>query len=229
MPLMKETAASEALTDEPMNCRRNLIMKNKGMQSSLRTIVICIAALMLTACTDNDKYVLREEAVELYQQGDYQGALEKLDAALSASNGQVSELQYDILKYKAECQLRLGKYDEAEKSYKALLALDEAKENQAEYDEVLKELEALNVINEAVELFNKKDYDGALKLLKPYAALDGTAAGSIAWYNLAVCEEYTGEFDEAKKHFESYVNAYPEDAAANKEYRFCQSRADGTD
>ena len=57
MPLMKETAASEALTDEPMNCRRNLIMKNKGMQSSLRTIVICVAALMLTACTDNDKYV----------------------------------------------------------------------------------------------------------------------------------------------------------------------------
>ena len=185
----------------------------------------CLAVLCLTACGGEDKYSLRESAVALYEQGDYQNALDGFNAALDASNGQVSELQFDILRYKAECQLRLGEYEEARKSYEALLQLDEVKENQTGYNEVVNQLEALDKISAAKKLFEAGSYKEAADILKDYASLDdGTVSGSTAWYDMAICEEYQGQFDEAAAHLKQYLEKYPEDEAADKEYRLCATR-----
>ena len=189
-----------------------------------------IAALAFSGCTDKgpDKYELRKEAVALFNAGDYEGALNKLNEALDASRGQVSELQYDILRYKAECQLRTGDISAARDSYNALLILDENDSNLAQYEGLLAELNALDEIEKSAELFEAGSYADAAEAYRQYAALDGTISGKTAWYNLAVCEEYSGNYEEAAELWQQYTDMYPDDESAAKEERFTKSRVEGT-
>ena len=180
-----------------------------------------IAALAFSGCADKgpDKYELRKEAVALFNAGDYEGALNKLNEALDASRGQVSELQYDILRYKAECQLRTGDISAARDSYNALLILDENDSNLAQYEGLLAELNALDEIEKSAELFEAGSYADAAETYRQYAALDGTISGKTAWYNLAVCEEYSGNYEEAAELWQQYTDMYPDDESAAKEER----------
>ena len=189
-----------------------------------------IAALAFSGCADKgpDKYELRKEAVALFNAGDYEGALNKLNEALDASRGQVSELQYDILRYKAECQLRTGDISAARDSYNALLILDENDSNLAQYEGLLAELNALDEIEKSAELFEAGSYADAAEAYRQYAALDGTISGKTAWYNLAVCEEYSGNYEEAAELWQQYTDMYPDDESAAKEERFTKSRVEGT-
>lgn len=189
-----------------------------------------IAALAFSGCADKgpDKYELRKEAVALFNAGDYEGALNKLNEALDASRGQVSELQYDILRYKAECQLRTGDISAARDSYNALLILDENDSNLAQYEGLLAELNALDEIEKSAELFEAGSYADAAETYRQYAALDGTISGKTAWYNLAVCEEYSGNYEEAAELWQQYTDMYPDDESAAKEERFTKSRVEDT-
>lgn len=189
-----------------------------------------IAALAFSGCADKgpDKYELRKEAVALFNAGDYEGALNKLNEALDASRGQVSELQYDILRYKAECQLRTGDISAARDSYNALLELDENDSNLAQYEGLLAELNALDEIEKSAELFEAGSYADAAEAYRQYAALDGSISGKTAWYNLAVCEEYSGNYEEAAELWQQYTDMYPDDESAAKEERFTKSRVEDT-
>lgn len=189
-----------------------------------------IATLAFSGCADKgpDKYELRKEAVALFNAGDYEGALNKLNEALDASRGQVSELQYDILRYKAECQLRTGDISAARDSYNALLILDENNSNLAQYEGLLAELNALDEIEKSAELFEAGSYADAAETYRQYAALDGTISGKTAWYNLAVCEEYSGNYEEAAELWQQYTDMYPDDESAAKEERFTKSRVEDT-
>lgn len=186
------------------------------------------AVLTFAACAGQsaDKYTLRDQAIELYSQGDYAAAINRFDEALLASDGQVSELQYDILRYKAECQLRIGDYNAAKTSYEALLQLDEVQSSVDEYNSLLSQLDALNAVNEANNLFNAGEYNAAYESLSTYASLDGGLAGRIAWYNMAVCKEYLGDFDTAYTLLAEYNARFPDDADVKKELEFCRSRSD---
>lgn len=190
-----------------------------------------IAALVFSGCADKgpDKYELRKEAVALFNAGDYEGALNKLNEALDASRGQVSELQYDILRYKAECQLRTGDISAARDSYNALLILDENAGNLEQYEGLLAELNALDEIEKSAELFEAGSYADAAEAYRQYAALDGTISGKTAWYNLAVCEEYSGNYEEAAELWRQYTDMYPDDESAAKEERFTISRVENTE
>lgn len=190
-----------------------------------------IAALAFSGCADKgpDKYELRKEAVALFNAGDYEGALNKLNEAIDASRGQVSELQYDILRYKAECQLRTGDISAARDSYNALLILDENAGNLAQYEGLLAELNALDEIEKSAELFEAGSYADAAETYRQYAALDGTISGKTAWYNLAVCEEYSGNYEEAAELWQQYTDMYPDDESAAKEERFTISRVENTE
>lgn len=233
--MMKKISDKEQVNISIGSCEPEAGLKHVSVKRSLnasRRIILaaaaCLMTISLTACGGEDKYALRESAVALYEAGDYKGALEGFNAALEASDGQVSELQFDMLKYKAECQLKLGEYADAKKSYEALLQLDEVKENENSYNEIIKQLDALEKISSAGRLFDSGNYREALEILKEYASLeDGTPCGSIAWYNMAVCEEYLGDYESASEHFSKYLEIYPEDEKAGKEYRFSSTRAEG--
>lgn len=212
--------------DKPNHVNVECSLQSAG-RMILATAMFCLTMISLTACGGADKYELRESAVALYDAGDYKDALEGFNAALTASDGQVSELQFDMLKYKAECQLRLGEYADAKKSYEALLQLDEVKENENSYNDIIKQLDALEKISSAKKLFDSGSFREAMEILKDYASLeDGNLCGSIAWYNMAVCEEYLGDYESASEHFSRYLKIYPEDEPAGKEYRFSSTRAE---
>ena len=43
-------------------------------------------------------------------------------------------------------------------------------------------------------------------------------------YRLAICDDEKSSAAEAAELFSEYLKKYPDDAAADKEYRFCSSR-----
>ena len=192
-----------------------------------RILIVCAAVIMLAGCSNGpDKYELRDQGVELFLKSDYAAALEKFDAALEASKGQVSDLQFDILKYSAECRLHLGDYEGAKASYEALMELDgydaEAK---AQYEGLLAEMDAIDVCRKTKAMIEAGNYEDATEILEDYASLDGSISGRTAWFDRAVCAEYMQKYGEAADLFGQYLEKYPDDDAARKEYEFCRTRS----
>ena len=138
--------------------------------------------------------------------------------------GQVSGLQYDILKYRGECELRLKQYDEARKTYEILAQLDQTAENQTVYTEVLGELAGLDSLTEGLSDMEQGDYETALEKFSQLADLHSGLVGRAAWFNQAACLEYLQRYEEAREAFAQYLEAYPEDAAAQKELDFLNTR-----
>ena len=186
--------------------------------------VLIMTAMMLTACGGEDKYALRDQGIELYNSGDYEGAAELFDKAMDASDGQVSELQFDILKYRGECEIRLGDYSAAKASYDALYELCKDDADYAEIEQVYNELSSLDKLQVAVKLMQSGSYSEAYEALGSYAKADGTFTGAAAMYNQAVCAEHLGNFEEAYALFSQYLGVYPDDESARKEAEFCRTR-----
>lgn len=197
----------------------------KKMSRFLACIVLFGMVAALTSCSKGpDKYELREEAITLYEQGDYAGAIKAFDQALDASDGQVSELQYDILKYRGECEIRIGDYTAAKTTYSALVELDKNSGDSQKAEALLSELGALDEIKKAADIFRTGNYADAYDAFSEYAVLDGTLTGRAAVYNKAVCAEYIGNFAEAYMLLSEYLEAYPDDAQAKRELEFCKTR-----
>ena len=186
--------------------------------------VLIMTAMMLTACGGEDKYALRDQGIELYNSGDYEGAAELFDKAMDASDGQVSELQFDIIKYRGECEIRLGDYSAAKASYDALYELCKDDADYAEIEQVYNELSSLDKLQAAVKLMQSGSYSEAYEALGSYAKADGTFTGAAAMYNQAVCAEHLGNFEEAYALFSQYLGVYPDDESARKEAEFCRTR-----
>ncbi len=192
--------------------------------SVLAAATAAAVAVMLTACQSADRYELRTQGIEAYSSGDYAAAIEAFDKALDASDGQVSELQYDILKYRGECELKTGDYIAAKETYTALYELCKDESDSAEIEHIYNELGTLDKIQEAVQLISSGSYTEAYEALSEYAAADGTVSGAAAIYNKAVCAEYLGNCSEAYDLFSQYLQQYPDDADAKKEAEFCRTR-----
>ena len=209
-------------------------MESIGMRAGCRTerkksitlicAVLCVACLFCGCRKGPDKYEVRESAVALYNQGDYAGAITAFNEALEASGGEVTDLQYDILKYRAECEIRTGDYVAAKKTYGALVELDQESGDHERAAQILAELGALDEIKDAAELVKEGNYADAYDAFKAYAKLDGTLTGQAAVYNQAICAEYMGNYEEAYETLSRYLEMYPDDEAAKKEAEFCRTR-----
>ena len=224
MELMERSKCGRNMKHEDL---RNKTKKNRAVtHRNLRyTAVTAMLVIAICGCSKGpDKYELREQAIALYEQQDYQGAIEKLNEALTASDGQVSQLQLDILEYRGECEIRTGDYDAAKDTFTALSELLEESTEKERCRELKKELETLDNIRKAAELFNAGKYADAYDAFSEYAVLDGTITGQAATFNKAVCAEYIGEFEEAYKILTEYLAHFPEDEAARREANFCKSR-----
>ena len=198
---------------------------NKIFARRLRLVLAALAAAgVLGACDGPDIRGMYEEGTSLYDAGDYKGALAVFDEAMDASRGKVSELQYEILKYSAECRLRLGDEEGARAAYESLIELDDSEANKAQYEALLKEFENMDRCREAEKLISQGSYEEAGEMLKDLASLDGTLSGRTAWFDRAVCMEYLRKFDEAAGLWEQYLKVWPDDEEAKKEYLFCSTR-----
>lgn len=208
--------------------RYGLIFSNfmKSLTKRYSTGLLCLAVLcaFLTGCASAELYTLREQAIAEYQKGNWQQARELFDEALSYGNGEVAEAEFDILKYRAECELRCHDFEAAEKTYGILLELDPSGENKELFAELENEFAKIQQINDAFALMESGNYKEAYEAMDAFAGLGGDQAEAEAWFNKAVCAEYLGNWEEAEELFRDYLAVYPEDEEAQKEYRFLKTR-----
>lgn len=84
--------------------------------------------------------------------------------------------------------------------------------------------EALNSLAE-IEM-QKENYSGALTYLEQGIAMENASNKRALMQNMIICYEYTGNFGQAWNLIQEYVQVYPEDENANREYTFLQNRVE---
>ena len=67
---------------------------------------------------------LRLSGIEKLDAGDYEGAIGDLEEALSMGKGKVGQMELDILKYRAEAEVKIGDYSAAAHTYGILMEVD---------------------------------------------------------------------------------------------------------
>lgn len=70
----------------------------------------------------------------------------------------------------------------------------------------------------------QKKYEEALAAFESGIEIGETPYAQELKYNRIVADEYLGDFAKAKELMEEYVQAYPDDAKAKREYEFLQTR-----
>ena len=208
--------------------KTKVIKENRKISLQILRLMLpaALAAMLLSSCTDRNAAILeaRDKAIEIYNSGDYAAAEKAFDEALQLGKGKVGELQYDILKYRGECEIRQGKYDEARDTYQSLKDTEGNEDNDRIYQQVLDEVALIDVIKEADEIIKEGRYKEAYKLLDEIDAPAGSSISQIALYNKAVCKEYLHEYEEAYTLFQQYLASSPDDEDARKEAAFLSTR-----
>lgn len=74
----------------------------------------------------------------------------------------------------------------------------------------------------------KGNYSGALTYLQQGIAMENVTNKRELMQNLIICYEYTSDFNSAWNMVQEYVQAYPEDASAQREYIFLKNRMEQT-
>ena len=69
-----------------------------------------------------------------------------------------------------------------------------------------------------------EDYSNALLSFETGLSVEGNAYKQELSYNRIVAYENLGDFESAKKYMKEYLNAYPDDERAQREYEFLQTR-----
>ncbi len=84
------------------------------------------AAFFLSGCqaVTKEQLALREQGIACMEQGDYAGAVEQFDQAVTDSR-RVTEFEEDVLKYRAEAEFMLKDYGAAAHTYEILSQIDE--------------------------------------------------------------------------------------------------------
>ena len=139
-----------------------------------------------------------------YYMEDYVKAKEYLDSAAAAGN---TEAVY----WQAELYRQMGNEDYAVSLYQSYLA-GENPTQQSAYAKV------------AAYQIRQEDYDGALSTLEAGIALgEGGSLRELLGDEIAVYEQ-KGDFETARSRMESFLELYPDDEAAAREYIFLQTR-----
>ncbi len=102
-------------------------MKIRQYLKNILILVLC--ALLLAGCTvgnpkEEEELAYRQKGIDALKTGDYAGAIEQFQLALDHSNGRISGVELDICYYKAYSQILAGQYEDAEKTYDALINYD---------------------------------------------------------------------------------------------------------
>lgn len=150
---------------------------------------------------DNSRF-LQDQGLALFALSRYE---EASDAFLQAAKDDPSAYEYAGRAMEA-----LARYEEAEDYYSQALSKDP--ENGDLY---------LSLVNCRMQ---REDYTGAMELIDEGVKRADASALQGLLYRQAVCYEYLGEFETARDKMKAYVEQYPDDEAAKKEYEFLKSR-----
>lgn len=207
-------------------------------------LLILALALSLTGCRESKEALgLRSEGIELIQSGNYAEAVELFNSALSEGDGIVDDFEKDILKYRAEAELRMGDYEAAVKSYEVIADVEKdktevmgflavAKAHLGDAEGALEALDKAGKTEQAAEmgslaamalLENGKAEEAEQLLNRLLEFASGESRKSIE-YNLIAIKEKKGDFGQALQALNAYAEAYGTNEEITKEIAFLKSR-----
>lgn len=116
----------------------------------------------------------------------------------------------------SEANLALGEMFNVEGSYDYAIGFYQAyvKEN-PESERAYEELMAAQMV--------QKDYGGALETQGKAKKLENVKGKKLDWYEI-ICYEYMGDYQTARERAAAYVEAWPQEKQAQKEYDFLKTR-----
>lgn len=159
---------------------------------SLCHIGIILSIFILSSCSSNPFEAIRSHGLQLYQNGQYQQAIEVFEATLvklrQSKNKSLHE-EASILNHIGKAQYALGNYREAVKTFTYVLNIDRQIQSEfhpklaRDYNNLAACYYALGQHHQAVEL-----YDKSLLILRKYDNEDSVLVASVlnnlgaAWY-----------------------------------------------
>ena len=170
--------------------------------------IVLLTLISLSACK-NEAKAYRTEGITALEKGDAEKALENFDLALEKSKGKVGTLQFDILAYKIEAEIHLGKLDEAEENLQNLETI--STKNYTKLQDLIEAKKSIVSLDLA-----RKEMDEAKE--------KGLGTDRELEYSEAIYLEKTGEWQNAYDAFSKYCSRYPDDAEAARELQFLESR-----
>lgn len=186
-------------------------------KNSIKTVLICIVFLLFTACAKNNKILeYRREGINAIRNNNYSDALNYFNIAIKTGNGQVGELQYDLLMYKAECLFMLGKYEECRNVYSILVDINP---NNKQFKELYGLLNDISKLTELKNALNNDDTELSAELINQIKN-SGIEHDKSVLFNQAVLYEKQGNWRDALNTFNYYIKLYPNDQLALQEINF---------
>lgn len=186
---------------------------------------------------DNSDYDMRIEiAQSLMEKGYEEEAKAYLQAALGSNEKKISD--YD----KGRLYYYMGDYDNARnylesikenKNAEAVLLLGQTYEKLGDYNYAASIYSNyLTEYSDNVYLLNRLgmckleagEAEAALEYFEKALALKDSSMTQVLKFNQIAAYEYLGEFDQANVLMRSYLQIYPDDKEALREYEFLQSR-----
>lgn len=105
-------------------------------------------------------------------------------------------------------------------------ALNDAEYAAALYEEFTNNNKTADIVYNELGLLkaNKKDYEGALSAFEAGLASETTTCRQTLMYNSIVANEFLGNFKNAAKLCKEYLELYPDDKIADREFIFLSTR-----
>lgn len=136
------------------------MIKIKNISKNLyRFLLLCLVLTALNACNNktNVEKRIKDEALKLYEQGNYNAAIRKFDEALKVKDlNEPGVLELDILKYRAEAEFKAKDYMAAEHTYEILSQTEEDKAIYKNMRVICISLSSGNV-EDAIKLYEEAD------------------------------------------------------------------------
>lgn len=143
----------------------------------------------------------------------------------------IGKIYYFLSKYDEAETYLVKAYDEKMEDAAYLLAMTyEAQGNYTEAEAFYQSYMSAhpndaNIYNQyAAYLIGRGKYENALVYIETGLELESDDAQEPLLFNQAVCYEFMGDYEQAKVLFEAYLEQFPNDKAAIKEYQFLESR-----
>lgn len=178
-----------------------------------------VISFLLISCQNKEIAEYTEQGIYYLKKEDYVEALNNFNIALQNGHGEVSDIQYQLLLYKAECLFMLKRYDECRKIYNTLVAIDKNNKQYNELNQIMTNLDDLSTLKDSL------NNDDIIKAEELIAILKNTNLehDKTFVFNQAVLYEKNGEWKDALNMFEYYLTQNPDDEKAQHEIDFIKN------
>lgn len=149
-------------------------------------------------------------AFDKMQKGRIHFLLGETDEAVSLLEEAIKGKEEEAYYHLAEIQESLGNEKEAQDNITAYIESDD--------------VDSYNLFHVANDQLGKGNYEMAIQCLTQALELDSVPNKQMVMKTLVIAYEHNRDFESAKKLMAEYIEAYPDDEEAKREYTFLETR-----